>query len=363
MGLGHDLRNAIAPALLRLDALADSPGIAEHTHRELRAIRNSIGEMQHIAAGLHLLSANPVADAAVPRTTRLTSWCRDLLPLIHAATSPGTLVQTDIPDTLGPVTAPPQVLAQVILALTMNARELMEGNSAPRILISARKSANMVLLTFEHSAGTLSANSAHHSIDARLVGSPIESISGLSIVQMRALLRAHDADLVLSEYSTGGGRFEIRLELCTDILDAGDRATPVSSTAVTPFSVLCIDDNELLIDALESRLSLEAGFTALHRAKPLTDSVAIVARVSPTIVLLDYDLPDGIDALHVLTRIVRESPASRVIVFTGFPNSQLVTDAMALGAKGFVSKGIESDRLISAIHRVRNGEEVIELDA
>jgi CheY-like chemotaxis protein len=362
-GLGHDLRNAIAPALLRLDTLADAPNLSEGTLRELRAIRRSIGEMQHIAAGLHLLAADPVADAAVPCRTKLSNWWSDLLPLVHAAASPGTLLQADIPTTLGLVSIPPQVLAQVVMALVMNARELMQANASPHLLISARKSGHSLLLTVEHAGHTPSGRRTSHPVDARLVDSPIESMSGLGIVRMRELLRAHDADLVLSEYSSDGGRFEISLSLCDESLETNDQAPVARTTVEAPFSVLCIDDNELLIDALESRLALEAGFSALHRAVPLTDSVAIVARLQPTVVLLDYDLPDGIDALHVLERIVQESPASCVIVFTGFPNSQLVTDAMALGAKGFVSKGIESDRLIAAIHRVRSGEKVIELDA
>ncbi len=362
-GLGHDLRNAIAPALLRLDTLADAPNLTEGTHRELRAIRSSIGEMQHIAAGLHLLAADPVGDAAVPCTTKLSNWWQDLLPLVHAAASPGTLLRADIPETLGLVSVPPQVLAQVVMGLVMNARELMQGNPSPRLLMSARKASNSVLLTLEHAGRTPSIDTTVQRVNARLVDSPIDSISGLGIAKMRELLRAHDADLVLSEYSSDGGRFELRLALCGDTIETNFHIAAARASIVEPFSVLCIDDNELLIDALESRLQLEAGFTKLHRAVPLTNSVAIVARARPTVVLLDYDLPDGIDALQVLERIVHESPATRVIVFTGFPNSQLVTDAMALGAHGFVSKGIESDRLIAAIHRVRNGEDVIELDA
>lgn len=126
---------------------------------------------------------------------------------------------------------------------------------------------------------------------------------------------------------------------------------------------MCIDDNVSLIDALESRLALEVGFAGMIRAEPLTEAVEEASRQSPTIVLLDYDLPNGLDALQVLQRLAIESPDSRVILFTGYPDRQLIADSMSLGAWGFVSKGTETDRLISAIHRVRHGEAVLELDA
>ncbi len=359
VGLGHDLRNAIAPAMLRLDALARASNLGEGTHRELRAIRSSIGEMQHIAAGLHLLVADPEEVAAVPCTTHLANWWRDLAPLVHSATSPGTLVRADIPERTPTVEMPPHVLAQVVMALAMNARALMQGDPSPHLQITARTTSNRVVLTLEH-AGQSTHTAMVHTADDRLMESAVASISGLSAEQMQTLLRAHNAELTRAEDSSHGVRFDISLTVCTE---DGTAAQPTVDITVTgPFSVMCIDDNALLIDALESRLTLEAGFTQLHRAEPLTDCVAIVARLKPTVVLLDYDLPDGIDALRVLERLVKESPASPVIVFTGFPNHQLVRDAMALGAQGFVAKGVQSDRLIAAIHRVRNGDAVLELD-
>ncbi len=128
------------------------------------------------------------------------------------------------------------------------------------------------------------------------------------------------------------------------------------------FCVLFVDDNEPLIDALESRLALETGFTDLYRAVPLTDAAHTAARLHPDIVLLDVNLSDGIDVFEVLQTIVRDTPDSRVIMFTGHPTAELVTRTMGLGAWGFVSKGVSAERLISAIHRVRRGEAVIELD-
>lgn len=129
------------------------------------------------------------------------------------------------------------------------------------------------------------------------------------------------------------------------------------------FTVLFVDDNVPLIDALEDRLKLESGFSAMYRAVPLTDAAATAARAKPDIVLLDVNLSEGLDALLILETIVRDTPRSRVIMFTGRPTALLVTRSMSLGAWGFVSKGVSVERLISAIHRVRHGEAVIELDA
>lgn len=128
------------------------------------------------------------------------------------------------------------------------------------------------------------------------------------------------------------------------------------------FSVMCIDDNVLLVDALERRLNLEPGFKALYRVENLSSAVEQAARLRPSVVLLDIDLPGGIDAMSLLDSLVLRLPESRVIMFTGYPSGDLVRRSMARGAWGFVSKGTSSETLISAIRRVVVGQAVIELE-
>lgn len=129
-----------------------------------------------------------------------------------------------------------------------------------------------------------------------------------------------------------------------------------------PFTVMCIDDNVMLVDALERRLALEPGFEAFYRVDAFARAADAVARTHPSVVLLDIDLPGGVDAVELLAELVRRTPESRVIIFTGHPQGELVSRTMGLGAWGFVSKGIPSDRLIDAIRHVAEGEAVIELE-
>ena len=136
----------------------------------------------------------------------------------------------------------------------------------------------------------------------------------------------------------------------------------VASMDSTPFSVMCIDDNVLLVDALERRLNMEPGFTGLHRVENLSSVADEVERLRPSIILLDVDLPGGLDALSLLDQLVERMPDSRVLVFTGYPSGDLVRRSMARGAWGFVSKGTTSETLISAIRRVVAGQAVIELE-
>ncbi|HEX6943176.1 MAG TPA: response regulator transcription factor [Gemmatimonadaceae bacterium] len=136
----------------------------------------------------------------------------------------------------------------------------------------------------------------------------------------------------------------------------------VASMESTPFSVMCIDDNIMLVDALERRLNLEPGFTGLYRVENLALAVDEATRLRPSVILLDIDLPGGIDAMSILDSFVERLPESRVLMFTGYPSGDLVRRSMAHGAWGFVSKGTTAETLISAIRRVVAGQAVIELE-
>jgi len=149
---------------------------------------------------------------------------------------------------------------------------------------------------------------------------------------------------------------------CTDGLVGDYSGGGVVSIETVPFSVMCIDDNILLIDALESRLTMEPGFTGLHRVDDLSASVEAATRAQPSVVLLDIDLPGGVDAMSILDQLVAGVPATRVLMFTGYPSGDLVRRSMARGAWGFVSKGTTAETLISAIRRVVAGQAVIELE-
>jgi DNA-binding NarL/FixJ family response regulator len=128
------------------------------------------------------------------------------------------------------------------------------------------------------------------------------------------------------------------------------------------FSVMCIDDNVLLLDALERRLKLEPGFAGFHRLEDFQQAGDAVEALQPTIVLLDVDLPGGVDAMSILAEIVARTPASRVIILTAYPGGSLLEHAMSAGAWGFISKGVTSDRLIEGIRRVVHGDAVIALE-
>jgi DNA-binding response OmpR family regulator len=123
---------------------------------------------------------------------------------------------------------------------------------------------------------------------------------------------------------------------------------PVSPTQPRASRVLVVDDDAALGRMLELELR-EAGF--------LVDAAASCAAAAELLrsggydyLILDYQLPDG-DGLGLLRALRRQQIPTPVLLMSGGRDAALVSEAMRLGAEGFLEKPISGaavERLIRA---------------
>ncbi len=211
-GMAHHLRNALMPALLRIDALAASTQPHATLNADLFHVRESLTALQSLATGLSLLTADP-RELVARDTTHLVSWWHDMEPLIHAATTAGTRIRAEIAQTIPLVWVAPGLLAQVTMALVVNANAWMRASPSPRIHVTARQHLDGVCLTLRHAGEMPSHGVPHNTSDPLRFESPIEVSSGTRLTLLRELLREHDGDLTMDEFSPSGGAFSIRLRV------------------------------------------------------------------------------------------------------------------------------------------------------
>jgi DNA-binding NtrC family response regulator len=83
------------------------------------------------------------------------------------------------------------------------------------------------------------------------------------------------------------------------------------------------------------------------------DAIAAIADATPTLVLLDLQLPDAND-LELLTALREQAPDIGVVVATGHGSVDLAVEAIRMGAIDFLEKPLSKDRLI---HTLRNALE------
>ena len=123
--------------------------------------------------------------------------------------------------------------------------------------------------------------------------------------------------------------------------------------------IMLVDDHELVRLGLKTLLSRYPAFKVVAEAASAAEAVVNVQNHHPDIVIMDIRLGgrSGIDATR---DILAQSPETRVVMLTSYPEDELLFDAIAAGASAYVLKHIGSGELIHVLEAVGRGESVLD---
>lgn len=113
--------------------------------------------------------------------------------------------------------------------------------------------------------------------------------------------------------------------------------------------VLIVDDAEFLRVRLTKMLSTD-GYEVFQAENGLK-AVNSYKELHPDVVLMDVTMPE-MDGLTALKEIVGFDPKARVIMLTALGQESVVLEAVKSGAKDFVVKPFEQDRVMNAITKL-----------
>ena len=119
--------------------------------------------------------------------------------------------------------------------------------------------------------------------------------------------------------------------------------------ALKPARVLIVDDNNMIREVLRGLIRHDPRLSVVGEAANGEAAMDLVAQLNPNLVCLDVLMP-GMGGLEVLRSIREAHPEVRVIVITGQSTSDVVSEALKLGANGFVVKPFSADKVLKAIH-------------
>jgi len=117
--------------------------------------------------------------------------------------------------------------------------------------------------------------------------------------------------------------------------------------------LLVCDDHRLLLEALSLVLT-DNGHTVVATAIGPDEAVEAAREHQPDACLLDVYFPQG-NGLNAIARIHAVSPDTKVVMLAGSISRSLVSEAIAQGAQGFVSKVKPIAAIIDALEMAHRG--------
>ncbi len=113
--------------------------------------------------------------------------------------------------------------------------------------------------------------------------------------------------------------------------------------------VLIVDDAAFMRMMIKEILT-KNGFTVVGEASDGAQAVEKYKELGPDLVTMDITMPE-MDGITALKEIRKADPSARIIMCSAMGQQAMVIDAIQAGAKDFIVKPFQADRVIEAIKK------------
>jgi two-component system chemotaxis response regulator CheY len=114
--------------------------------------------------------------------------------------------------------------------------------------------------------------------------------------------------------------------------------------------VLIVDDAAFMRMMIKDILE-KNGFEVIGEANNGLKAVEIYKKDKPDVVTMDITMPD-MDGIEAVKAIKAFDPAAKVIMCSAMGQQTMVMDAIRAGARDFIVKPFQPDRVLEAIRKV-----------
>lgn len=115
--------------------------------------------------------------------------------------------------------------------------------------------------------------------------------------------------------------------------------------------ILVVDDHPVVRQGLKSLLGEHPGWEVIGEAADGLEAVDKADRLNPDVVVLDVTMPN-MNGLEACRRIRQHDPQCEILVITQYDSRQMMLEALACGARGYVVKSNAARDLLAAVETV-----------
>ena len=119
--------------------------------------------------------------------------------------------------------------------------------------------------------------------------------------------------------------------------------------------VAIFEDNPLLRDSLYQLINGSDGFACTGAYSDCTDLLRKVDSAGPDVILMDIDLPGGMNGIEAVGQINELYPDIHIIMQTVFNDEEKIFQSIAAGASGYLLKNTSPVRILESIREAATG--------
>ena len=115
-------------------------------------------------------------------------------------------------------------------------------------------------------------------------------------------------------------------------------------------NILVVDDAAFMRMMIKDILT-KNGYNVIGEAENGAKAIEKYAELKPDLVIMDITMPD-VDGIQAVKEIRKIDPNANIIMCSAMGQQAIVCEAIQAGAKDFIVKPFQSDRVIEAVKKV-----------
>ena len=115
-------------------------------------------------------------------------------------------------------------------------------------------------------------------------------------------------------------------------------------------SILIVDDAIFMRQSLKRALEAH-GYTVCGEAGDGREAIAKFAELKPDVTILDITMPE-MSGLEALKHIKAINPDAKIVICSAMGQQAMAIESIQAGAKDFIVKPFQADRVIEAVKKV-----------
>jgi DNA-binding NarL/FixJ family response regulator len=120
-----------------------------------------------------------------------------------------------------------------------------------------------------------------------------------------------------------------------------------------PLRILLVDDHRIMRAGIKAILEQSPEFAVIGEAESGSEAIAECKEKHPDVIVMDIGLP-GMNGIEATKIILRDVPATKVVMLSIYDDEISVVNAIRSGAQGYVPKKASGSDLLQAIRTVVN---------
>jgi DNA-binding NarL/FixJ family response regulator len=125
-------------------------------------------------------------------------------------------------------------------------------------------------------------------------------------------------------------------------------------------TVLIADDYYVFRQGVKVMLSYEPDLKVVGEATTSRQTVEQAIKLKPDAVVMDLSM-GGLSGVEVIRKILADHPEAKILIVSGQADQRVIDEALAAGAKGFLSKSGSLHDVPVALREIQQGRPFVKL--